>query len=128
MNNNSGFTLLEFIIFIVVLGILAGSILAASSTTLKYTDVPQNMLLANELAASCAEWFIGQRTIGSFSSTNLPCGTQGQNYCYNQTLSAGFSGFSISETIDCSITNYKSITISVSGAGKTTLNLRLANY
>lgn len=124
MTNEKGFTLIELIVFILITGILASTLLIAFQTAfLKQPSVDRN-IGALQVAQNCMEWFIGQRHMNDYSSITCPSSTT-PSYCTT-------AGFTITTTITCltlnSDANYKSITIAVSGGGNASLTTFIADY
>lgn len=121
-----GFTLIELVIFIVVMGIIATTILLALRTTLKYSSTPHRQAAATQTAARCAEWYLGQRYINGYDSIALYSGTA-PNFCTvsGYTVNANISSFSLSGD-----SNYKKVTITVSSGGVSaaSLSLLIAKY
>lgn len=127
MKKKRGFTLIELIIFIVVMGILANSILLALNTTLRGTSRINYQTATTEYAVKCLEWFLGQRSLKGFAS--ISCGTTVPTFCNVP------SDYTISTNVSCTenyyndTNNYKKITTTVSGdLGGATLSLIIANY
>lgn len=122
MKIRSGFTLIELIIFIVVMGILAGGILTAAITTMKHSPAVRQQAIAMNAAMQCLDWVLGQRQLNGYNS--IPCPSASvPSFC--SSLPAGFN---ISVQIICPVANYKTVTVSVSGLGDASLQLLLANY
>lgn len=126
---NRGFTLVELVVFIIVLGILAGGLLRAYSAVFLGTANSSKMTVVSGLAAKCVGWYIGQRRIYGYGSINVP-GTTVPSFCtaptgYNITTSAN------NTTIPPdTISNYKTITVNVScgGVQQVSESLLVANY
>lgn len=120
-----GFTLIEVITTIVILGLL-GSVILYAMTALT-TSIPtlQNNVVALNLARQCMEWFVGQRQLQGYPSLACPDSTV-PSYC--TTL----SGYSLAVDISCTTLsgdpNYKTVTVTVSGKGYATLSTLLALY
>ena len=125
MRNQTGFTLIELILFIVITGLIASTLLLALITASKSTPIIQQQSIAAVTAQKCMEWFIGQRRLNNYSSVTCPSSTT-PSFC------SAPSGYSISTDISCttvnSDTNYKTITITVSGKGDTSLSTLIADY
>ena len=122
MKRHRGFTYIELIVFIVVTGIIASSILLAATTTLRFSAFPQREIVATQTAAKCIEWFFGQRNMNGFSS--VACGTTVPTFC-NSGLPTGYS---IATNVDCTVANYKTINVTVSGSGDAKLSIQLVDY
>jgi prepilin-type N-terminal cleavage/methylation domain-containing protein len=127
MNKKQGFTLIELIMFIIIIGILATTILVSSNTVLRGTGRLNYQSAATDYAATCLEWFLGQRAINGFSS--IAC---------NNTTTPTFcnvpSGYTISTNVACTTYNgdssdYKTITAVIDGGyGDENLSVVIANY
>jgi prepilin-type N-terminal cleavage/methylation domain-containing protein len=119
-----GFTLIELIVFIVIISILASAILLSFVTVMSKTPITLQSIIANQTAKQCAEWFIGQRRMNGYSS--ITCNSTVPAFC---TVPSGYT-----LTANCSTTpisgdtNYETITITVSGAGSAVLTFLIANY
>jgi len=119
MKKHYGFTLIELIIFIIVIAIIAGNL--ALFMSVKSSYFPEHNMTASQLATKCAEWFIGQRKINGFN--NISCGSTTPGFC-----TSTISGYTVSTSTDCSDSQYKDVTITVTGKGNAQLKLRLADY
>lgn len=123
---SSGFTLVELVIFTMILGIIAGSILLAFNTTLRYTPTTLKQITATQTAAKCMEWYLGQRYLNGFSSVATCPSTTVPAFCTAPT------GYTLSTTVSCSSigsdTNYRQVTVTVGGQANASLSLLLANY
>ncbi len=125
MKKNSGFTLIEIIIFIVIIGLVANAILFAFSTSLQKIPTILQTSIASQTAKKCMEWFIGQRRLNDYSAITCPS-TSVPSFC---TAPAGYSlSVNISCTTINSDANYKTITVTVSGNGSASLTTLVANY
>lgn len=122
MKKFSGFTLIELIIFIVVSGVLATTILLSFFVMLQKTPIIHQEMLATQAAKACMEWYIGQRRINGFSS--IACNSS------VPTLCVAPSGYTT--TVACGIytgdASYEQITVTITGLGATTLNTLIAKY
>lgn len=121
-----GFTLIELIIFIVVTAVLATTILVALNNALIKSPLDRQNIIALETAQQCMEWYLGQRRINGFASITCSASPPTPTLCTAPT------GYSFNNSISCitlnSDTNYKLITITVSGNGDATLNSLIADY
>lgn len=120
-----GFTLIELIIFIVVVGLLAAGILLAFNNILAKSVTPHDQNLAVQLAKERMEIILGQRWAVGFAGFSDPCDPgPGPALC-----SALPSGFAVASTITTlADPNFKSITVDVTGSSSATLNARVSNY
>ena len=130
MKNMSGFSLVELVIFIVVTGILASTLLLTFRTTLVKIPNVHYTIIATQLADQCMEGFIGERKLLGYTSANLACSG-------SPTLPAVCtvpSGYTLAATITCTPTlsgdsvTSRTITVTVSGLGSATLNTLIASY
>lgn len=129
MIKQAGFTLIEIILFIVVTGILASSILLAYVGAFgNYPSIIQNTI-ASQTARQCADWYLAQRRLNGYG---IVSGTNCTNPLTLPSICSVQSGYSISGT--CSQTtvrsdsDYETITLTVSGLGNASLTLLLGNY
>ena len=128
-----GLTLIEILLFIVIVGIVAAGLLTAFNGALRNSSTPGQMLTAQLLAQERMEVIIGQRRVLGFggftSSTFDPCTATPSS---NQPFCTSFpSGYSVTATFSNNWggdTNYKLITVDVSGPVQTTMQAIVANY
>lgn len=121
-----GMTLIEVVIFIVVMGILGTTILSTFYYSLKNTPTVDYNAQAIALAEKRMDIIVGQcRKVGFATFTDLCVGSPSSAVCVIP------SGFTVSSTITAnwnSNANYKVITVTVSGLGSATLTSMVANY
>lgn len=114
--NSGGFSLIELVIFIVVIGIAVPGIFLAFSTALQKSPIVNPQTIANQLAAARMDIIIGQRRMFGYSSFTDPCISSPPAVC---TVPAGITGYTITSTISPltvgSDSNYKSIDVLVTG-------------
>lgn len=128
-NKSCGFTLIELVVFIVVLGILARGLLGSYIVVLRGTPRVSQMMIASETAAKCINWYVGQRKLYGYASINPP-GTTVPNFCTAPL------GYSIATSVNATMispdtaSNYKTIVVNVSygGALQESASLLIANY
>lgn len=125
MKKHNGFTLIELVIFIVVTGILASTILLSLSTGLTKAPNALKSTIATQTANQCMEWFIGQRKLIGYSAITCPSTTV-PSFCTSP------SGYTLAVNIVCTTINsdasYQTITVTVSGNGDAQLTTLIANY
>ena len=123
--SQSGFTLIEVIIAIIILALVGRVILFAMTSLTTSMPTLQNNVIALNLARECMEWFVGQRQLQGYASITCPSSTV-PSFCTTP------SGYSIAVNITCttinSDTNYKTVSVTVSGNGSATLSTLLALY
>jgi type II secretory pathway pseudopilin PulG len=129
MNKTHGITLIEMIIFIVVLGILAKGLLNTYVIVLRSAGSVSRLMTASNVATKCINWYIGQRGIYGYASITPP-GTVVPNFC---TAPAGYSiATSVSNTTISpdTVSNYKTIVVQVryGGALQASESILIANY
>lgn len=89
MNSQQGFTLIEVIIFTVVIGIISVSIFASFNQILIAAKNPETIVTATQLAKERMELILGQRETQGFSAFTDPCTAGGPASVCN--LPSGFS-------------------------------------
>ncbi len=119
-----GFSLIEAIVFIVVLGVLlAGLVVAFASPLLRSPDAGR-LDLAAELAQQRMELILAQRRATGFAGFTDPC--PGPAICTPPT------GYTVTSSIVAGYgsdpTNYKVITVDVSGTSAISTTALVANY
>jgi len=120
-----GFTLIELILFIVIMGILGSTILLSFVTALQKLPQTHQIYIADQAAQRCMEWILGQRKMNGLSSVACPSSTT-PAFC---TVPSGFTmSVNISCTTLSSDSTYETVTVTVGGAGSTTLSALLGAY
>ena len=120
------FTLVEMVIFIVIIGIAISFILSAMDIVLKTSHTTQENATAVDVASRCLEWYWGQNEMNGYSSITCPS-TSVPSFC------SAPSGFTVAVNVACTTlyseasANYKTITATVSGKGSGSLSLLLAD-
>lgn len=125
MKKCQGFTLIELILFIIITSLLASTILLVMNTVLQKVPAMQNQIIAEQTAQKCMGWFVGQRKLVGYSTLTCP-NTTTPSFC------TAPSGYTISTNVSCTTlsgdTNYKSITVTISGLGDAVLTTLIASY
>lgn len=120
-----GFTLIELVIFIAVLGIIGtGAIMAFNIAAYHSVDI-RFALQASELAKQRMDIIIGQKHALGFTVINDPCTTSpGLAFCQVP------SGFSVTSSIVNNWggdSNFKVITVTTTGLGSATITGLVSN-
>lgn len=119
-----GFTLIEMVVFIVVIAILGTTIMIAFVNALQGVPSLSNNIIANKTAEQCMEWYIGQRRLNGY--TSIATGTTVPTYC---TALPGYTvAVNVASTTINTDTNYLLITVTVSGLGDASLSTIVASY
>ena len=119
-----GFSLIELIVFIVVLGVLAAGLVVAFSSPLRSSPEAGRLDLAAELAQQRMELILAQRRANGFAGFTDPCPgpaicTPPTGYTVTSSIVAGYGG---------DPTNYKVVMVNVSGTSAITVTALVANY
>lgn len=119
-----GFSLIEVIVFIVILGVLAAGLVVAFSSPLRNSPEAGRLDLAAELAQQRMELILAQRRAAGFAAFADPCPgpaicTPPTGYTVTSSIIAGYGG---------DPSNYKVVTVSVSGTSAITVTALVANY
>ena len=122
--HGDGFSLLEAIVFIVVLGVLAAGLVVAFASPLLRSPDAGRLDLAAELAQQRMELILAQRRATGFAAFADPC--PGPSVCTPPT------GYTVTSSIVAGYgadpTNYKIITVNVSGTSAISATALVANY
>jgi prepilin-type N-terminal cleavage/methylation domain-containing protein len=109
-----GFSLVELIAFIVIMGIAAVALLSMYRAVLPHGTTPAEITLATELAQERMELILGQRVAGGYSPLADPCVlslaavcTPTSGYTVSSVIVGGWSGIPA--------TSYKEIGVTVLG-------------
>lgn len=125
MTTHRGFTLIEVLIMIVVLGLLGSTMVITFRNTTQQSASLLNNTVALQTARQCMEWFSGQRQLNGYASITCPSSAV-PSYCTAPT------GYTLAVSITCttisSDANYKTLTVTVSGNGNATLSTIFASY
>ena len=122
MKTQRGFTLLEIIVLIVVLGIMSGGFFLAFSAASKGNDSAENITTALDAAQTRMEILLGwEKTHGYSSFTTDPCASSPPAACSVP------SGYTVSANISAQ-SNYKIVTVTVSGTAPASLTTWVYNY
>ena len=121
-----GFSLIELIIFIVVVTIISVSLMKAAQTIVSGSISVNKETQADEAANSCIAWFVGQRYMHGYDSITSPS-TATPSFC---TVPSGLTiSVNVATTTLYSETNaFKTVTVTITGAGKATMSLLLSDY
>lgn len=129
MRKQRGFSLIELVIFIVVIGIIASGILVSYSTVLRGVPRANYQSSAMGYAINCLEWFLGQHHLNKFSDINV--GTAVPNFC-SYKLPSGYNiSTTVSNTTYRNDSNYKIINAKVTSPrdlGYANISVIIANY
>jgi len=125
MKKQTGFSLIELVMFITVISVMGSGIFLAYTTGLLKTPTLLQNTIAEQTAQACMEWFIGQRRLNGYSSITCPSTTV-PGFC------TAPSGYTLAVNITCttinSDANYQTIVVTVSGKGDAKLTSLIANY
>jgi type II secretory pathway pseudopilin PulG len=118
-----GFTLIELVIFIVIVSIMGVALMSAFSTTLRGTPVSGQVTQATQLAQERMELVLAQRRAAGFAAFADPCPgpaacTPPAGYAVAVVIAANWNGD----------TNYRVITVTVTGTSSATATSIVARY
>jgi len=120
----AGFSLIEAVVFIVVLAVLLSGLVVALTSSLRSSPTAGQIDLASELAQQRMELILAQRRAVGFAGFADPCPgpaacTPPAGYTVTASIAAGWGG---------DPTNYRVITVTVTGTGATSATAVVANY
>ena len=113
VDKQRGFSLIEMVIFIVVIGILMSGMLVAVNRSLSLAVLPNRAAQATFLANAYMEIILLDRAVKGWSAFDNPCPSAA--ICTPLVTFASTYGFTVTPSITPSGTN-KTIDVSVSGA------------
>jgi Tfp pilus assembly protein PilE len=125
MNRHSGISLIELVIFIVILGILGLTIMMSFGVSLEQSPLSQQSTQALEYAQQRMDLILGQRAMQGFSSFVDPCVASPSLAVCTST------GYTVSSSIVNNWngdTKFKVITVTVIGNGRASLQSLVADY
>lgn len=123
-----GFSLIELVTFIIVIGIIASGLLVGLNQALMYSDTPRNISQASFLANARMQIIFMNRAINGYTLLNDPCTTTpGLAICTPLSAYATANNL-IVNTPSISGSNPKTISINVTGSGNATINASIYNY
>ncbi len=122
-----GFSLIEAIVFIVVLGVLLAALVVALGSSLRNSPQAGQLDLAAEIAQQRMELILAQRRAAGFAAFTDPCVpgpgpavcAPPPGYTVTSSIAAGWGG---------DPANYKVVTVDVAGTSATTATALVANY
>lgn len=121
-----GFTLIELIIFIVIVSIMGVALLSAFSTSLRGTPAAGQVTQATQLAQERMELVMAQRRAVGFATFTDPCVPgPGPAAC---TPPAGYAVAVVIAGNWNGDTNYRVITVNVTGTSSATATSIVAKY
>jgi type II secretory pathway pseudopilin PulG len=114
-----GFSLVELVIFIVIIGVIAGSLLIGLNQAAFYSGIPRNLPQASYLANARMQIILMNRAINGYSALNDPCtATPSLAICTPLASYASTNNFTVS-TPTITGSNPKTITINVTSKSST---------
>ena len=126
-----GFTLVELIIFILVISILSTALLSVFSTALRGAAQVSSSIQAMQLAAERMELILPQRQVLGFAAFSSPAADPcdaGSAQLACTGIPAGFTVTSAIAADWAGDTDYKVVTVTVSGTASATLTALVADY
>lgn len=131
LHRQKGFSLVELVVFIVVIGVAISSVFLAFQTALTQTPYGNSQTVATLLAQGRMDFILGQRRLIGFANfSDLCTSVSPPAIC---TLPAAITGYTITSSITTttigSDSNYKIITVTVTGphSSAATLNTLVAS-
>ena len=137
MAKNKGFTLIELIIFIIVLAIIISILRTAITFALKYAPITHNQTVATASADACMGYLLGQRNLIGYNFNSQAC-PGGGDYTTVPTFCSNLNptGFTTTIKISCATVSgftgtqaFKKIDVTTtSGSTQTVLKQLIADY
>lgn len=131
--NRAGFTIIELVIFIVILGIVASVSYTGINEVLYQIISPQSNIQASFLANSRLEAILLNRRISGYTGFSDPCATGNRDIC--SPLSRFATNYNFTVTVPspssfplASNTTNANITVQVTGTGNAKIMTKVWNY
>lgn len=115
MIKQQGMTLIEIIMFIIIISIVTVGSLLAFSTVLTNSNGPSQIMTAAQLAQARMELIVQQRNINGFSSIQDPCSAGSPPACTALAAFASAKGFTVSSSIPAAVGGIRTATVTVTG-------------
>ena len=115
-----GQTLIELLVFIVVIGIVLAASISTFQTVLRYNNRPGTILVASQLADARMNIIIQHRRVNGFSNISDPCSSGSMAACAGLNTFAMNGGYVVSSTISAVSNGAQTVTVTVNGAGNAT--------
>ncbi|EHL30646.1 prepilin-type N-terminal cleavage/methylation domain-containing protein [Legionella drancourtii] len=123
-----GFSLIELITFIIIIGIIASGLLIGINQAQRYSGIPRVLPEASFLANARMQIILMNRAINGYAALSDPCTTTPSlAICTPLATYATANNFTVS-TPTISGSNPKTITINVTGAGNAVINVSIYDY
>jgi type II secretory pathway pseudopilin PulG len=123
-----GFSLIEIILFIIVLGIIGSSLLVGLNQSIHNSDVPRSMPQSSYLANARLQIIMMNRTISGYTTLADPCTTTPSlAICTPLVTYATAQGLTVA-TPTISGANPKTITVNVTGDVNVTATQQIYDY
>ena len=137
MIKNKGFSLVELIIFVIILSIVSATILVTVSFALRYIPISHNQTVTPITASKCMDYLLGQRYLKDFNFDGHTTCNTGDEYSITQSF-CDTPNMGTTIKVKCTAINgvqaFKLITVTTNTAGRSTsagatiLNLLIADY
>lgn len=124
MNRATGYTMVEVIVFILILGLIAVGVLSTFNTVLTRSNNPVTVLQATQLANARMMIILQQRRINGVSTLVDPCVSSPPAACTNLATYATARGFTVTSNIVTAGTA-KTATITITQSGNTLTSVQL---
>ncbi len=114
-NNSSGFTLVELLLVMAIIGILAGAVMVGISTSRKRAKVTATLKTANNITAELADCYLNNKNVSGASAGTQICSGAGDWPDISDKSCTYTPGYNVNTnvlTIDC-LTGYATITCDV---------------
>ena len=124
MRRYAGQTLIELIVFIVVMGIVISGSMLALQTVLLNSAKPAQILTASQLADARMNLIIQQRRINGFLAVSDPCSSGALAACAGLNTFATNNGYVVSSSISAAVNGVITATVTVNGTASANIVAR----
>lgn len=118
-HKQQGITLLELVVFIVIISVAMVGLISSFNTVLKHSTEPGQRLVASALADARMNLILLQRHVHGFNNISDPCSASPAACTALNSFATG-AGYAVSSSITTPVSGTAIVTVTVSGTANAT--------